>query len=141
MVDPEDIELSISTEQICFIIVKAREFSVKDVPTDLEGGSNPTDDHMVEVLENRRSDPVFAELHEFINSLDEDQQIDLVALAWIGRGDFAIEDWIDARAEAEAAHNERTADYLLGIPLLADFLENALAETGRSCEDEEEERL
>ena len=81
------------------------------------------------------------EIRAFVNALDEDQQIDLVALAWVGRGDYAVNEWTDAREQAAAAHNNRTADYLLGLPLLSEFLEDALTECGRSCEDEEVGRL
>lgn len=141
MKDAIELDLSISTAQACFIIVKAREFEVKEWPSVADSGSNASDDMMVEVLESRRSDPVFAEPKEFINALDEDQQIDLVALAWIGRGDFEIEQWAEARAEAASAHNDRTAEYLLGTPLLSEFLEDALSAADRSCEDEERGHL
>jgi hypothetical protein len=138
---PPDIELSLSTEQACYIIVKAREFDVKEAPSGLTVGSNPGDDGMASVLEMRANDPVFAELRDYINDLNDDQQIDLVALAWVGRGDFDMAEWPEARAAAADAHNERTAEYLLGMPLLADFLEEGLAAAGRSCEDEEIGRL
>lgn len=136
-----EIDLSISTDQACFIIIKAREFEVKEWPSGLESGSNASDDKMVTVLEDRRNDPVFDEIHGFINALDEDRQIDLVALAWVGRGDFTIDEWASARDEAAAAHNNRTAEYLLGMPLLSEFLEDALSDAGRSCEDVEREHL
>ena len=136
-----DIELTVSTEQVCFIIAKARQFEVKDVPTVPDPGSNASDDRMVSVLEARGNDPVAQEIRAFVNALDEDQQIDLVALAWVGRGDYDVNEWTDAREQAAAAHNNRTADYLLGLPLLSEFLEDALTECGRSCEDEEVGRL
>ena len=136
-----DIELSVSTEQVCFIITKARQFEVKELPTIPGAGSNASDDRMVSVLEARANDPVAQEIRAFVDALDVDQQIDLVALTWVGRGDFGIGEWQDARAEAAAAHNNRTADYLLGLPLLSEFLEDALSDAGRSCEDEEMGRL
>ena len=136
-----DIELNLSTEQVCFIIAKARQFEVKDVPTISDPASNASDDRMVSVLEARAGDPVAQEIRAFVNALDEDQQIDLVALAWVGRGDYDVNEWTDARDQAAAAHNNRTADYLLGLPLLSEFLEDALTEAGRSCEDEEVGRL
>jgi hypothetical protein len=136
-----DIELNVSTEQLCFIIAKARQFEVKDVPTISDPASNATDDRMVSVLEARAGDPVAQEIRAFVDALDEDQQIDLVALTWVGRGDYGIGDWKEAREQAAAAHNDRTADYLLGLPLLSEFLEDALTESGRSCEDEEVGRL
>src|ERR1700722_6798605 len=133
--------LSISTEKICFVVLKAREFDVKDADTSSdEDGSNLADDRMVEVLENRPDDPVDQELVAFIEAMSEDEQVDLVTLTWLGRGDGGLEDWDDLRAEAGRVHNRRTASYLLGIPLLPDFLEEALAAFGRSCEEFEEDQ-
>lgn len=133
--------LSIVTDKVCFIIVKAREFDVKDVKTDPDDASNPSDDGMISVLEDRRDDPVADELRGFIGALNEDEQVDLVALAWLGRGDGTIGDWDELRAEAARAHNKRTAAYLLGIPLLADYLQEGLSLFGQSCDDVEMGRL
>jgi hypothetical protein len=134
--------LSISTEKICFVVVKAREFDVKDADTTLDDdGSNPTDDRMIEVLEDRPNDPVDQELVAFIEAMSEDEQVDLVTLTWLGRGDGTLEDWAELRAEAARVHNRRTASYLLGEPLLPDYLEEALAEFGRSCEEFEKDHL
>ena len=129
--------LAISAEKLCFIIAKAREFDVKDVVTDPDDSSNPADDAMLAVLEDHPDDPVLQELTSFIGALSEDEQIDLVALTWLGRGDGTIEDWDDLRAEAARAHNRRTGSYLLGMPLLADFLEEAISQFGISCDERE----
>jgi hypothetical protein len=128
-------DLSISPEKVCFIILKAREFDAKDVVTDPDDASNPTDDAMVAVLEDHRDDPVVQEIGAVIFAMTEDEQVDLVTLAWLGRGDGSIEDWNELRAEATRRHNKRTASYLLGMPLLADYLEEALAEFGHSCDE------
>jgi hypothetical protein len=127
--------LSIATEKVCFIVVKAREFDVKDAVTDPGDSSNATDDSMISVLEDHREDPVADEIRGFIAAMNEDEQTDLVALAWLGRGDGTIDDWGELRAEAARAHNRRTAAYLLGMPLLADHLEEALSQFGQSCDD------
>ena len=129
-------ELSISEEKLCFIIAKAREFDVKDVVTDPDDASNATDDAMLSVLEDHKDDPVVQELAAVIFAMSEDEQIDLVALTWLGRGDGTIEDWSELRAEAARAHNRRTASYLLGIPVLADYLEEAISQFGISCNEE-----
>jgi hypothetical protein len=126
--------LSISPDKLGFIIAKAREFDVKDVVTDPSDSSNATDDGMLSVLEDHPDDPVVHELTGFIRAMSEDEQIDLVALVWLGRSDGTLDDWEDVRAEASRAHNRRTAAYLLGEPLLSNYLEDALAQFGISCE-------
>jgi hypothetical protein len=136
-----DVTLSISPEKVCFVIVKAREFDVKDEASEPDPGSNPSDDKDISVLEDQPDDPVVEELTSFVDSLSEDEQIDLVALVWLGRGDYTAADWPEVREEAAGAHNEKTANYLLGIPLLGDFLEEGLSLLGRSCEEFEIDRL
>ncbi|WP_205687961.1 DUF3775 domain-containing protein [Ciceribacter ferrooxidans] len=134
-------ELSISPEKVCFIVVKAREFDAKDEPTIPDSGSNPSDDHMYSVLEDNPDDPVVEEITSLIYDMNIDEQVDLVALAWLGRGDGTIAEWADIRAEAARAHNNKTAEYLLGLPLLADYLEEALSQFDMSCADFELGRL
>ena len=121
--------------------MKAREFDAKDEVSEPDPGSNPSDDKDAAVLEDHNDDPVVEELRSLINSLSEDEQIDLVALTWLGRDDYGASDWPTVREEAARAHNERTADYLLGTPLLGDFLEEGLSLLGRSCEEFEIGRL
>jgi hypothetical protein len=129
-------ELTISPEKVGFLIEKAREFDVKEAATDLDSGSNGADDDMIDVLEDDGSDPVASELTGFINALSEDEQIDLVALMRLGRGDGTIEEWKDLRREAAEGHNSRTAGYLLGEPLLGDLLAEGLDEFGISLSGE-----
>jgi hypothetical protein len=133
--------LTISPEKVCFIIMKAREFDAKDETTEPDPGSNPSDDMDIEVLEEHGDDPVVEEITSLIGSLSEDEQIDLVALAWLGRDDYAASDWLTVREEAARAHNRRTAEYLLGMPQLGDFLEEGLSMLGYSCEEFEIDRL
>jgi len=126
-------ELAISAGQVCFIVVKARQFDAKDVQTIPDSGSNASDDQMYDVLEDNPDDPVLEELTSFIADLNVDEQVDLVALAWLGRGDGKISDWAEIRAEAARAHNDQTASYILGMPLLPDYLEEALSMFDMSC--------
>ena len=138
MADPT---LTISSENVCFIIVKAREFDAQDVVTDPDSGSNAADDGAASVLEAHPDDLTQKELVAFINALSEEEQADLVALLWLGRGDGTLEDWDDLRDEAQRQHNNRTAAYLLGEPLLSDHLEEGLSQFGLTCEDFEIGRL
>jgi hypothetical protein len=133
--------LTISPEKVFFVIVKAREFDAKVAVTETDPGSNPSDDKDAAVLEDHSDDPVVEELTSLINSLSEDEQIDLVTLAWLGRDDYSAGDWAEVREEAARAHNKRTAAYLLGMPMLGDFLEEGLSMLGYSCEEFEINRL
>lgn len=132
--------LTISAEDVGYLIVKAREFDVKEANSDPDSGSNATDDNMIDVLEDNGSDPVASEIAGFINSLSEEEKIDLVALMRLGRGDGTIEEWDDLRREAadERERNRYTARYLLGEPLLGDYLADGLAAFGLSWVDDDE---
>lgn len=127
--------LRIAPEKICFVVLKARAFDAKVDVVEPDPGSNPADEDMREVLEDYADDPTYDEVHDFIAAQNEDEQVELVALTWVGRGDFDGLDMQAARDAALAAHNERTAEYLLGIPLLADYLETGLDQIGESCEE------
>ena len=126
---------AIAVDKLCFIVALAREFDVKVEREEPESDSGPDEDDVpVSVLEDLGDDPAEQELGTFIDELDEDEQIDLVALVWLGRGDGEASDWDSLRSEAESAHNDRTAEYLMGIPLVADFLEDGMSAFGLSCE-------
>lgn len=135
-------ELAISAEKVAFIIEKAREFDVKEAASDPDSGSNPSDDDEIDVLEDTNSDPVAAELGGFIQALNEDEQLDLVTLMWLGRGDGDVEEWDDLRARAVEARSEyktprrETVKYLLGEPMLGDLLADGMDELGIDWTDE-----
>ncbi|NLS20397.1 DUF3775 domain-containing protein [Rhizobium sp. P40RR-XXII] len=133
--------LTISPEKVCFFILKARQFDAKDAPTNEGSASNPSDDAMIDVLEDRADDPVQEEIRSAIWALSVDEQIDLVTLVWLGRGDGIASDWRDIREAAAEAHNNRTAAYLLGTPLLGDYLEEALSMFDESCQAMEANHL
>ena len=135
-------ELTISAEKLAFLIEKAREFDVKQADSDPDSGSNATDDDSVDVLEDASGDPVAIELRSFIRAMNEDEQLDLVTLVWLGRGDGTIDDWDELRARAVEARGEydqpraETARYLLGEPMLGDLLADGLDAFGMNWTDE-----
>jgi hypothetical protein len=134
----EPIELEINPEKVCFIILKAREFDAKVAPSVLETGADPVDDEEERlILEDYKGDPSFQELRDAIDGLNEDEAIDLIAIAWVGREDFSREEWDEARALAGERHRQRSSDYLTGIPLLGDYLAEGLEELGYDLEDYE----
>jgi hypothetical protein len=129
-------ELTISPDKVGFLIEKAREFDVKEGASDPDSGSNGADDDMIDVLEDNGRDPVVREITGFINALTVDEQLDLVALMRLGRGDGTIDEWRDLRRDAAEEIEGGTAQYLLGEPMLGDFLADGLDEFGLSWSEE-----
>lgn len=126
-------EIRVPLDTVCFIIEKAREFGVKAGSSDSDAPAIYDDDIDAAVLEDRPSDPVQSELVSYISDLSDGAQIDLVAIMWIGREE-GPDDWEEAQRIATDEHNEHTAAYLCGTPLLASYLEDGLGAIGRSCE-------
>lgn len=133
--DENTPNLTVSREAVGYIILKAREFDGKDVSTVSDDASDGPDDDMRSVLEDRPDDPVAQELSSFINAMSVDEQADLITLAWIGRGDGTRADWKELRDLAMTRQNDRTADYLMQIPLLGDYLAEGLAALGYDYAD------
>jgi hypothetical protein len=130
--------LEISPAKVGFVIVKAREIAAKVAAWD----DGATSDHDAEsILESFSDDATLDELRGFIRDLNEDEQASLVALAWIGRGTFEKEELDEAVETARAERINATANYLLGIPLLADYLEEGLEKLGYSVDDIESDVL
>jgi Protein of unknown function (DUF3775) len=133
--------LRISPEKVCFIVVKARELDVKVAPEWLDDGSNATDDQMAQILEDYADDATLDELKSYLQALNEDELEDLLALTWLGRGDYTLADWEDLKSEVQDVRDRHTVDYLIGTPLLADYLGNGLSEFGLSCAEFELGRM
>jgi hypothetical protein len=126
--------MDIATDKVCELILRARELDVKEGVTDPDSGSNPIDDGSTDVLTSAPGDSTEDQIREFIEGLNDDERHDLVALVWIGRGDFEGEDWAEALRTAREREAGSTADYLLGIPNLGDLLDEGLNALGRRCD-------
>jgi hypothetical protein len=129
--------LEISPSKVAYVAILAREIDVKVAPWDTEG--DDTDSDGGAVLEAHADDPAVQEFTEFIDGLNEDEQASLVAVMWIGRDTFTADDLDEAIDTARAEATTRTSEYLLGVPLLADYLEAGLEALGIDPEEEEEE--
>ena len=62
-----------------------------------------------------------------IDQMSMEAQQELVALTWLGRGDYTADEWPQALSDARERWNKRTAAYLTGMSLLSDYLEEGLA--------------
>ncbi|MDO5621693.1 MAG: DUF3775 domain-containing protein [Paracoccus sp. (in: a-proteobacteria)] len=119
--------LEISADKIAHVIIRAREY---DSGIDAWAHNG-----------HRRGDGTRTELHDFIASLNEDEQANLVAVMWIGRESFDAADLAEAIETAKAEKSTPTEDYLMGEPRLADYLEAGMDALGLDPEDEADDLL
>ena len=129
--------LQISTSKVAHIIIRAREIEAKVGAWDRAGDTVDADS----ILEMRRGDATGAELGAFIRDMNEDEKVSLVAIMWIGRETYDADELENAMQTARAEATTPTEGYLLGVPLLADYLENGLEKLGFDVSDIEEEFL
>jgi hypothetical protein len=129
--------LSIPLETLTYIIEKAREFDTEVEPVNPHDGSNPIDEEAgdVDILEDTADNPTSEELSAALDGLNDDQRDEIVALTWVGRGDYVKDEWGEALDAARQRHNGDEARYLMGTPLLGDYLEEGAAQLGYSRED------
>ena len=127
----------ISIEKVAYVILRARELETKVAPWDGPGDSRDSDS----ILESRSGDATEDELRAFIAGLNDDEQAHLVAILWVGRDDFLPEEFDEAVAQARSERTTPTEDYLLGEPLLADYLEGGLESLGLDAGGAEEDLL
>ena len=130
MPDPNEI-LQISANKVTYVIVRSRETSISTGDWDEDAGPDATMDADAG-LENPPGDPARKELQQFLDSLTRNEQTSLIALAWIGRGTYAPGELDEAISAANAAHGMNAAAYLFNLPLLPDYLEDALEQLGIS---------
>jgi hypothetical protein len=133
--------LEIAPEKVAHVIIKAREYDAKvgawdDSPEDGDAEEDPST-----ILEDFGNDPTRAEIAAFIDRMNYDEQANLVALMWVGRGTYEKDEFEEAVETARAERINATSSYLLGIPLLSDYLEEGLEKMGFSVDDVESDIL
>jgi len=133
--------LEIAPEKVAHVIIKAREYDSKVAAWDDSSRSGDAEDDPASILEDFANDPTRSELASFIDGLNDDEQAHLVALAWVGRGTFGPEEFDEAVETARSERVNATSRYLLGMPLLADYLEEGLERLGISAEEAERDVL
>lgn len=136
--EPESVGIPVDT--LAAIILHARAWDAQG-GSGGRSGSNASDDGFAAMLTGGRGNPVASELANEIESLSDEEQAALVALAWVGRGDFDAADWEEAVATALDRATGPTARYLLEMPLLGDYLEEGAAALGIAIADEEADIL
>ena len=127
--------LHIPLETICYIIAKAREFQAKEEVVIPDSPTSPSEDWALQILADHGGDYTLTELVECVAEMDQRQRAELIALMWVGRGDYSVEDWETAVDDAIGDYSVRAAAYLIAHPMVAEDLEEGLIAHGYSCEE------
>lgn len=134
-------DFAIDRETLAYIVLKAKAFDALLEADDPSDGSDSVDDRFVDALEDERDNPVQRELRSAIASLDVDAKATLVALTWLGRGDYDAGEWREALTTARERAENSTARYLMGVPLLGDYIEDGADKLGINLIAEQEDGL
>jgi len=128
------IVIDVNPDIVCRLIELAREFHAQEEVVFPEIKGNPSGDWATQTLANHADDMTFLEFRSIIQDLEPDQQQQVVALLWMGRGDFSLDEWEDVLGQAADDWTPYTAEYLIVHPFLADFLMEGLDLFGYSCD-------
>ncbi|AHF04116.1 DUF3775 domain-containing protein [Marichromatium gracile] len=128
-------KLHIQPQTLCQIIGKVREFQAKEEVVLPDVPSSPTEDWGLQMLADHSDDMALVAMTEAIAEMSQRQRAELVALMWLGRGDYELEDWETAVDDAVGEYSLRAAAYLLVHPMVADDLEEGLIAFGYSCQE------
>jgi hypothetical protein len=134
---PEDdeVDLGVSLETVATVVDLARALQGTEETDPAQAAEDANSE--AALLQETPDDMTEDALRQFIEELNEDEQASLIALAWIGRGDYGSEDWDEARALAAERNESDTASYLLEMSMLGDLLAEGVASFGLSIEDVE----
>ena len=132
---PADL-LEISSDTVCRLIALGTEFHAQEAVVIPEEPGNPSGDWGQQMLAAHMDDSTFREFKSIVLDLEPDQQHKLVALLWVGRGDYSLDEWNDAVDYAAECDAGNTAEYLIAHPLLPDYLAEGLATFDIRCNEE-----
>lgn len=136
--DDDPVELNLSAATLRDILLKARVFDLEEFPDEPDPGEEPVPAQDRETILEGGVDGTEAELAQLIDDLNEDEIVDLIAIVWVGRGDFSRDEWPAARALARERHTTKSSGYLMGMPTLPDYLAEGLEALGHSVEELED---
>lgn len=128
-------ELGINPEKVCDLVEMGRELAGLEVSTLGDSTADDDDSPLATLLESQEGkDPRRREMISFIGGLDAEEQVNLLALILLGRGDFTIDDWEDALITARDSIDDKSADFMIGDPALPAYLLEGLEAFGESCD-------
>ncbi len=125
--------LDVNPDNVCRLIQLAEEFHAQEAVVIEDEPTSPTEDWPMQILASHAGDSTLDEFRSIINDLDRGQQEQVVALLWLGRGDYEVEEWQSLLRDVNEAWTSYTADYLIAHPLLPTYLTDGLELLGYRC--------
>ena len=102
--------LEINSETVCRLVILAKEFHAQEEVVIPEEPGNPSGDWAQQILASHIDDDTYREFKSIVRDLEPDQQHHLVALMWLGRGDYMQDEWDDAVEYAADNASAATAE-------------------------------
>lgn len=129
------MELTVSLETVCRLIIRARELEAQAPAIETDDEDDPTDsDDPLAVLEDEANEVIEDEVRTLLEDLPEDEAAEILALALVGRGTFDASEWDEALETANEDDNDAVVDQLLDMPMLAGYLDAGLTAFDLSCD-------
>lgn len=128
------MRMHIRQQTLCSLIALAREFQAKEEVCIPQEGNSSSEDWAMQMLADHGDDYNVGEFRSIVHDFSERQRAELVALMWLGRGDYTVEEWEDAVDEALGDYSIRAAEYVLAHPMVSDHLEEGMIALDIPCE-------
>ncbi|MDL0432655.1 DUF3775 domain-containing protein [Marinobacter sp. TBZ242] len=126
--------LNVNPDTVCRLIELAQAYHVREPANIPNEDNNTVDDWSQNMLDDHKDNTSYEEFETIIKDLEPDQQHEVVALLWLGRGDYSLEEWDSTVKLARQQWSPETAQYLIDHPLLADYLREGLELHGYECD-------
>jgi hypothetical protein len=128
-------ELRINPDKVCAFLQAARETAAK-IPATTGDHTSTGDDSPLTFMEDYGDgDTARQQMVEFVAGLNIEEQVDLLAMIYLGRGDFDLAEWDGALREARDRIDAGDADFMIGDRALPEYLGEALDAFGKTCPD------
>jgi hypothetical protein len=128
------VRMHIRHDTLCNLIALTREFQAKEEVCIPQDQDSPSEDWALQVLADHGNNYLVREFTGTVKDMSERQRAELVALMWLGRGDYSAEEWEEAVDEAIGDYSIRAAGYLLAHPMASDHLQEGLIALDMPCE-------
>jgi hypothetical protein len=91
-----------------------------------ETTSSPADTLSLPIVDKLKNTSIYQELYTFINDIELEQKAILLAIIWLGRGEYTHEEWNKAIEKAKEYQPELIPEYIITLPDVCIYLKRGL---------------